>query len=384
MRKSDLWRILIATFLAFCALYSPQPTLPLLANEFGLSPADASLLITITLMPLGLAPIFYGYLIEAIPARTVLRYAILALAFGQLLFAIADSYALLLLSRLLQGLCFPAIFTALMTYCASMTENRDIKRVMGFYIASTILGGFAGRAISGAIASITDWHYTYGLFTLLLLAVWYALRDLQSDAELDFARLDLNAIKNTFHQPHYRYGFLIIFCTFFCFASLLNALPFHLIQLDPAISEFTLSLVYGGYMIGIVIALNSMQITHWLGSEARSIQLGAWLFLAAVASFMSTTTTFAIASMFLLAAGMFLVHSVLSGYLNHTAKSHKGVVNGLYIASYYMGGALGAWLPSFMYSAVGWSLYILSLIAMCCVGCYFSWRLMQQAHTTRL
>jgi YNFM family putative membrane transporter len=36
------------------------------------------------------------------------------------------------------------------------------------------------------------------------------------------------------------------------------------------------------------------------------------------------------------------------------AQEHKGVVNGLYVSIYYFSGALGSWLPGYLYEGIGW------------------------------
>ena len=107
---------LAATFLSFCTLYAPQPILPQLAESLDVDAAAISLLITATLAPLALAPIFYGYFLQAIPARTMLRAAMLLLLLTQFAMFFSNNLHQLLAFRFLQGLLLPAIFTALMTY----------------------------------------------------------------------------------------------------------------------------------------------------------------------------------------------------------------------------------------------------------------------------
>ena len=115
------------TFLTFCTLYAPQPLLPLLSAEFGVSPTDSALLITVTLVPLGLAPIVYGYFLQAIPARTMLRTAVFGLIINQLAFFAVTEFWHLVVLRLIQGLLMPAIFTSLMTYCATMAPTGKVR-----------------------------------------------------------------------------------------------------------------------------------------------------------------------------------------------------------------------------------------------------------------
>ena len=375
MNRYELRLLLYTTVAAFCALYAPQPILPRLAEDFGVSPSDASLLISATLIPLGLAPVFYGYLIEAVPARLLLLGAIALLIIGQLMFASTDHYGVLLASRLLQGLAFPAAFTAIMTYCSSTATTDSVRRIIGYYVAATILGGFAGRLISGFIASAFSWRETFVLLALMLGVAFVLILRLPNDTRIDFARLDRRAIGQVLRHRPSRYGLLVIFCVFFIFASLLNALPFHLRESAPALSDFVISLVYAGYIMGVIVALRVAWISQRLGGDLNVIQTGIAVFALGTALFALPGTLTAIAVMFVFATGMFMVHSTLSGFLNHLASERKGVVNGLYISFYYAGGAIGSWLPTIIYSRFGWPTFLAALIGVCLLAGYFSHRL---------
>ena len=165
--------VLIATIVSFSTLYIPQPILPLLAQTFAINPGESGLVMTVTLLPLAFAPVVYGYFLQAIPARLMLMIALSLLALDQLCFYFATEFWHLLVLRLIQGLLLPAIFTSLMTYCATMAPSGKVRRAMGLYIGATILGGFLGRLAGGFFASNFDWRIAFvvmGLAQLLPLA----------------------------------------------------------------------------------------------------------------------------------------------------------------------------------------------------------------------
>src|SRR5210317_1681999 len=160
---------LIATVIAFSTLYIPQPMLPLLAQQFDVSTGEAGLLMTLAMLPLAVAPVLYGYFLQAIPARLMLQIALSLLALNQVCFVFVDQFWQLLGLRLMQGLLLPAIFTALMTYCASMAPPQMVRGAMGFYIGATITGGFIGRLVGGFFASYFDWHSAFVVMGLMQL-----------------------------------------------------------------------------------------------------------------------------------------------------------------------------------------------------------------------
>lgn len=363
-RMKNLFIILYITALAFMALYVPQPLLPLLSEELHVSTAQISLLISVTLLPLSLAPILYGFILESVPSKAMLKVTILWLAFSELAFLMFPYFWILVLIRFVQGLLLPAIFTALVTYLSMTTPRHAIQRVLSFYISATIFGGFLGRFLAGILATYSHWQFVFVIIMLGLLWGYRLLYLLESDSRLQFARPTAQNILSALRNPFYNKIYLIIFLIFFCFASILNTLPFRLTELQQQTSELTIALMYAGYLIGIVVVLNSGRINRWCMGESNSVLLGAILFLSALLLFNVPNIIFMFFNMFLLCAGMFLVHSVLAGYLNHLAVQDKGIVNGLYIALYYAGGAAGSFFPGLIYRSFGWHIYLLSL---CCL-----------------
>jgi len=367
--------VLCATVFSFSTLYIPQPMLPLLADVFTVSASDAGLLMTVCFLPLGLAPIFYGYFLQAIPARLMLLVALGLLAVNLLAFSLVSEFWQLVVLRGFQGLILPAIFTALMTYCASMAPPGQVRRSVGYYIAATILGGFLGRAIGGYFSSGFDWHTPYVVMGLAMLIPLWLMRYASADAEISFERLDVGSITRVLADVNYRYVYLILATVFFVYAAILNLIPFRLHEIDSSISPLTISSLYLGYLIGMPIAFYSETLSRLLGDERRGLMLGLGLIFLGLLAYFSSQFLFLLVMMFCFAGGFFFIHSTLSGLTNQLAREHKGVVNGLYISIYYFSGALASWLPGYIYERHSWNTILLALIGLLAIGAWFVSRL---------
>ena len=129
-KNSDLLPIILNTILVLSALYAPQPLLPVLSREFAVSREAAAALTTVTFIPLALAPLAYGYLLETVSPVRVLKWAVPLLAVSELFFAATNGFSALLLIRLLQGLLVPAILTSLMTYLSGRSSADTVQRAM--------------------------------------------------------------------------------------------------------------------------------------------------------------------------------------------------------------------------------------------------------------
>lgn len=383
MRGRGVPGILLATVLTLSALYAPQPLLPVLAKQFSVSREQAALLTTIVFVPLSCAPLVYGYLLEAVSAKRILRIALFLLGISSLLLGLVDSYGWMLAGRLAQGLLIPALLTALMTYSSQNAARGDVQRVMAWYIGATIVGGFSGRALSGLIASLFDWRGSFLLLGLSLLGVWLGLAELPESGQLQVQRPRLGIIREILARPVYRQCYLMVFCFFLVFAAVMNFLPFRLTELSAAADELRIGLAYSGYLMGALASLNAVTIQRWCGGVERTMVVGLVLYLLATALLGVPSVVLLLVTLFLFCGALFLTHATATGLVNRLADEHKGLVNGLYVSFYYGGGALGSFLPGYVYRGFGWGGFVVLLLCFVLVACVLSIRLARSAPSAR-
>ena len=373
--------ILFTTILALSALYVPQPLLPVLSAEFGVARETAALLTTIAFIPLSLAPLFYGALLETVSALRMLRLAVLFLAITEVFMFVVEPFAGLMALRLLQGLLLPAILTSLMTYTSQATAKSDMARAMAWYIAATILGGFAGRAFSGLIASLLHWRFSFLFLGFALLVAWFWLGRIADTGAVKATRPSMSGVGKVLADPIARTAYAMVFCFFLVFAAVMNYLPFRLTELSTNADEFRIGMAYSGYLMGIVVSLNAVRIHQRCGGAERAMVGGLVFFVLALLVMTVPQVSALVGGMFLLCGASFLTHATATGYLNRYMSQHKGVVNGLYVAFYYGGGAVGSYLPGYVYRGFGWSGFIAVLIVVLVIALLLAVHLSRMAAT---
>jgi MFS transporter, YNFM family, putative membrane transport protein len=365
MRSGAFLSILLAAILGISALYAPQPLLALLRDQFQVSQATASLLITVTLAPLGIAPLVFGALLESFSAKRLACAALALLALSEAAVFLAPSFWVLLLLRCCQGLLIPALLTSLMTWISTSSPTGHIQRHMALYIAATIVGGFFGRAMAGYVSTEFGWRYAFLALGVLQAGGFFLLLRQKTPPEATTTPFRSRDAMAVLRQPGFLRVYLMIFCLFFVFAALLNALPFRLTEIGTrtgeVFSEFKIGLMYSGYLMGLIASLASTRIIRLLGGVRRSMVAGLLLYLAATLLFLPAWSEVVFGAMFLFCGGMFLTHSIAPGVLNRRTQEKRGVVNGLYICFYYAGGTLGSFLPLLAYKAYGWNTFLFCL-----------------------
>lgn len=356
-------RIIYCTaIITICSLYAAQPIQPIFQREFQLTNLQALLFTTLMMFPLGVAPLFYGFLLETFSAKLLVRSAVLFLGILEVVFAFSTSYATLLIVRAVQGLMIPAILTSLMSYISFTTDRERVQHAIAAYIASTIVGGFLGRFLSGFSTELFGWRYFFIFLGLALIVLFFLLRVLEKDANMEYTRPRLSEIGSLLRKKRYLWLYVGIFSIFFVFSAMMNFLPFALKAMNPTAGEATIGFLYFGYGMGIFVSLNTRRIIAYFGNESDAIRGGILIFFTGTALFFIQNYGVMFAAMFVFCTGLFMAHSLLSGFVNKLSSEKKAIANGLYISFYYFGGTLGSFVPGFFYERYGWSGFLLFLL----------------------
>ncbi len=148
---TTIWLIVFTDLIGFGIVI---PLLPLYAEKMNPSPLQFGLLMAaFSLMQLFFAPIL-GRFSDRVGRRPVLLVSLAGAVAGYLLFAFADSFLLLLLSRIVAGIAGANIATA-QAVIADVTAPEQRARGMGLVGAAFGLGFIAGPALAGVLVRLS-------------------------------------------------------------------------------------------------------------------------------------------------------------------------------------------------------------------------------------
>jgi YNFM family putative membrane transporter len=343
-------------------MYATQPLQPLLAKEFSISMTQSSLFTAVIMFWLGIAPIIYGYILESMSSKKMLIVASIILFLTNLVLGFSNSFEMFLAARCVEGLVVPAILTSSMTILANI-DKKNIQFNMSIYVASTVFGGLVGRVMSGYIATEFGWRVVFFSLSFALLIALYFIKNLNLDINAKLTKASLKDVKNILKDRRFAIIYFLMFSVFFVFAGLLNLMPFRMKELFGGVSEFTIGLLYLGYGMGIIVALLSRKIVRFFGNEIKTMLIGGAFFTFMTLFFISETLAVIFLMMFLLCIGMFTVHSIATGLANSMKESQKGLTSGMYLTFYYVGGAIGSFVPSMIYTRYGWDSMIMIFVS---------------------
>jgi MFS transporter, YNFM family, putative membrane transport protein len=158
-----------AGFSTFALLYCVQPIIPLFSREFGLSPAQARLSMSVTTQALAVAVLVAGTLSEVFGRKRVMAISIVSASLLLIASAFAPIWHSFLILRLLAGLAFSGLPATAMAYIGEEMHAGVAGLAMGLYIGGSGLGALSGRLIVSLVADWIGWRS--GLLALGLISL---------------------------------------------------------------------------------------------------------------------------------------------------------------------------------------------------------------------
>ncbi|WP_321468493.1 MFS transporter [Halarcobacter sp.] len=356
-RKSKLIIIVYTITILLSVMYATQPLQPLLAKEFDVSMTKASTFTAVIMLFLAISPIIYGYILESVKTKTVLKIALITLLITNFALSLANSYEVFLTIRTIEAIVIPAILTGAMTILAKDKENTKLN--MSIYVAATVFGGMVGRVFSGFIAEEFGWRIVFISLSFALLLAYYLISKIEFRGDAELVKPKMLDIVHILKDKRYIVIYTLMFIVFFVFAGLLNILPFRIKELLPNTSETQIGLLYLGYGMGIIISLTIHKIINFFKKEIRTIVTGLSIFLISTLMFLSTNALILFSVVFIFCVGMFTIHTVSTRLANSLKASQRGLTSGMYLSFYYIGGAVGSIIPAIVYDKFGWNMTIL-------------------------
>ncbi|QHF43686.1 hypothetical protein PspS35_07665 [Pseudomonas sp. S35] len=346
----------LALFLCGCAaflnLYATQSILQTFAAQFQISHRAAGWSITVTTLAVALTAPFVSRLTGRFDQRTVISVAALLLAVPALMTAYADSFAAVLVWRFIEGMLIPVVFATSVAYIGDRWSGGTVTEVTSLYVAGTVLGGFAGRFVTGVMTQYVGWREAFELLAVLSLMVGGFIQFLLPANRARAVQVR-TSFSSVFCKPllaAYAVGFCVLFSQVaaFTYVGLYLGLP--PFNLGPA----ALGTLYTVFLLALIV----IPIAGRLSKARPHAQLltGAAVLgisgsaLTLVPSLWSIVTGLALSS-----TGVFLAQAAANAFTTATARDNKAGAVGVYLTCYYLGGSCGAIVPALIWERWGWA-----------------------------
>ena len=345
----------LALFLCGCAaflnLYATQGILQTLAASFEVSANAAGWSITVTTLAVAITAPFVSRLTGRFEQRTVIAAAALLLALPALMTAYANSFAELLVWRFIEGMLIPVVFATSVAYIGDRWRGATVTEITSLYVAGTVLGGFAGRFVTGVVTEYVGWREAFELLAVLSLMVGGFIQFLlpPNPARVVRAAATWTDVLSRPLLAAYAVGFCVLFSQVatFTYAGLyLSQPPF---DLGPA----ALGTIYMVFLLALVVIPIAGRLAK-SRPQSELLTVAAALGVSGSALTLLPSLWCIVLGLALSSTGVFLAQAAASAFTTATARHNKVGAVGLYLTCYYLGGSFGAIAPAMIWGRWGW------------------------------
>lgn len=373
------WALFLAGFITFANLYNTQPLLPTFAEEFQVTPAMASLSLSVTTFALAVSLIIVSSLSEAWGRKSLMTISIFAASILTLALAFASNFEMILLLRVVQGAVFAGLPAIAMAYLGEEIEPASLGIAMGLYISGNSVGGLSGRVIIGTLTDFYNWHIgmlVLGGISLVIsvLFVWM----LPNSKHFSARPLQIKALTRTLWQhmkdPSMLCLYGISFVLMGSFVTLYNYIGFKLMAPPYYLSATIVGWIFVIYLVGTFSSA-------WFGSLADRYGRQPMLLLAIAIMFIGAIVTLngllslKIIGITIFTFGFFAAHSIASGWVSRRASHDKAQASSLYLFFYYAGSSVGGTVGGVFWMKYGWVGVIAMITVFLLVACVLSFLL---------
>ncbi|MDP4022604.1 MFS transporter [Methylobacterium sp. NEAU 140] len=348
-----------AGFSTFAVLYAVQPLLPIFADDFGVSPAESSLALSLPCALLALALLVVSPLSEIWGRKPVMLASLLASAVLTIVAALVPGWHGFLLLRALAGLAASGLPAVAMAYLAEEMDAEAIGLSMGLLVGGNALGGMSGRLISGVMADHVSWRI--GLATIGALAFAAAIafwRWLPASRRFRPHRMAWREVPGSFGHHFRDAGLPWLFAEAFLlmggFVCIYNYIGFRLLDPPFSLSQTAIGLIFSVYVAGMVSSPVTGEVASRLGRR-RVLWLAIGLGLAGILATLADNLVLIVGGVVAVTIGFFGAHSVASSWVGRRALRDRAQASSLYLCLYYLGSSVLGTAGGWFFDHAGWT-----------------------------
>jgi predicted MFS family arabinose efflux permease len=359
-----LRRLLIGltAFLTLVDLFATQAILPSLARAYQVTPAAMGFAVNASTIGMAISGLVVALFSRHIDRRRGIFVSLALLAIPTALLAVAPDLTTFTALRIAQGLCMSAAFTLMLAYLAEHCSTQEVAAAFAAYITGNVASNLIGRFMSAALADSLGLAGNFYVFAALNLAgavlVYFWLSRTPSmlvpmsagHSPSSAVRTVLDHLSNPALRVAFALGFLILFI----FLGVFTYVNFVLARPPLALAPMTLGIVYVVFLPSIVTTPLAGRLVARFG--VRPACFGG-LAVAAVGLplLVLPWLSAVLAGMVLVAVGTFFAQATTTGFVGRAATTDRASANGIYLASYFLGGLVGAAVLGRVFDSFGWN-----------------------------
>ena len=364
-----VWRhasIALMAFLTLVDLFATQAILPSLAAHYRVGAAAMGLAVNASTFGMALGALAVALAGRRLDRRSGVAASLALLALPTLLLASAPDLTTFAALRIAQGLAMACAFVLALSYLAEHCSARAAAGAFAMYVTGNVASNLFGRLFSAGLADHFGLAANFQVFAAMNLAgallAWLSLRPSLAMAMPPARPVSpWAALRSQLRDPALRASFAIGFLILFAFIGTFSYVNFVLRAAPIALAPMALGFVYFVFTPALVTTPLAGRAVERFGTR-RVFRASLGIAGLGLPLLLASHLAPVLAGLTLVGAGTFFAQATATGFVGRHASQDPGSASGLYLASYFSGGLVGAAVVGLAFERFGWP------VAVACVG----------------
>ncbi|WP_282801627.1 DHA2 family efflux MFS transporter permease subunit [Secundilactobacillus kimchicus] len=189
--KLAMVSMLIGAFVGMFSETSLNIALPQLEANLGVTTATVQWLVTGYTLIIGVVLPLNSLLTKWLTTRQIVIFGLLDFIVGAVIAALAPSFALLLMGRMIQGIATGLILPLMFTVAMQVFPPAKLGTAMGVCALVIMFAPAIGPTLTGLILAKLSWHWIFWSFVpFLAIALIFAVTSLENVGDLTHQKID--------------------------------------------------------------------------------------------------------------------------------------------------------------------------------------------------
>lgn len=355
----------IAVAVIVANLYYSQPIASLISASLSLNPASTGLIVMLTQIGYGLGVVLLIPLADIVENKKLILYMLGLCAVSLIGLGYTQAVIPYFIAALFVGMGASTV-QVIVPYTASLVPEAKRGRTVGLLMSGLMIGIMLSRPFAGIVTDLFSWHAVFfisaGFIGILIIVLNKRLPERRpQNHNLRYADLLGSMVQLFLRTPVLRRRGIYQGFMFGAFSLFWTAIPLYLSGPEFGFSQTAIALFA---LAGVAGAVSAPLAGRW-ADRGLSRQGTAIAMVVGITSFLATMV-FAPGTWYSLAAlvfGAIFLDAAITANLVLGQRAifslrakYRGRLNGLYVATLFVGGSFGSFIGAWAFAKGGWVL----------------------------
>ena len=342
-----LYLIATASFAANLSVRAIDPVLPHIADDLAVSIAEAAGLSAALAFTFAIVQPIVGAVADLIGKARVMITCLGLLGIGSILGAFADSFPLLLATRVLCGIGAGGVFPVTLSLTSDLVPIAARQIAISRVLAGAMIGNILGSTLGGVVGDLLGWRGVLMLLGVLTtaasIAVGIGLRGGPATASAvggDFATLK-HGYRILFANPRTKICFSVVFVEGCCVFGVFPFVASFLFELGETRLSIAGIVIAGFALGGLLYTASVTRLLPAIGVRGLMIGGGALLGIQLVVLGLGLPWQAQMASFVVMGLGFYMLHGCMQVFASELSVEARATSLALHSCFFFLGQTAG-------------------------------------------